>query len=867
MKFPSFAPVPGALALAIGQILWASSAAHADQPVVAENGNVVLVDSVFIATAGNNQTAITARTGGQVQAQNTYIATSGNASQGVHVRGAGSRFDSQSVLNIFTSGTGSSGLLVEEQGAAIVQSMALMTTGRQAHGVQTLRGAETQLFDASVTTHGEGSYGLDLLGGDARLAASNLDIETFGDLASGVHVNNDSTVQLNDSSITTEGAQARGIYAIGGGASVNGERLHITTRGDNASGVYALDTDQVLTLQDFKVSTHGNDSHGVQIDQAQASLHNGEIHVDQGYGLWAGGMTGAGGPASIDASNLRLVGGGVRAIAGAAVVLRDSHIVTGRDGAVALSVARDGSISLDNVTAHASGVDSAVARMEGGSMIARNSDMAAASGQALDVRSGINSFELDGGTLAGAVQVADGASLDLILRNGAIMDGHLQKVTHMQVLDGAHWNMDASSNIGALHLDGGVVSFGNPQQFYTLTTGELTGNGVFALSLNMQDRQIDFLDITGQASGDHRVRIQNSGSEPLQDFDPLHVIRTGGGDAHFALIGERVDLGAFSYELRKTDDDWYLSGERSAVSPSTRTVQALFNSAPTIWYGELSTLRSRMGEVRGTGQAGMWMRSYGNKYNVDTGGGLAYRQQQMGFSLGADTTASTLDGQWLVGALGGYSRSDLALSRGSSGQVDSYYLGGYASWLAEDGWYTDTAIKFNQYHNRADVSMSDGTRAVGDYISHGLGGSVELGRHIKLGDELFVEPFGQLSGMVVRGRKFRLDNGLQAQNDQTSSLLGKAGATLGRTYPLATGGIVQPYVKAAVAHEFAHGNQVQVNGHRFANDLSGTRGELAAGVAVAMAANVQLHGHVDYLAGEQIEQPWGVNVGLRYAFD
>lgn len=475
----------------------------------------------------------------------------------------------------------------------------------------------------------------------------------------------------------------------------------------------------------------------------------------------------------------------------------------------------------------------------------------------------------------------------------------------MDLSNGARLNGELH-NVTALHLDGGTIGFGDPAQFYTLSLGELSGSGIFSLSLNMQDRQIDFIDIAGQASGNHLVRIQNSGLEPAANFDPLQVVRTGGGDAHFALLGDRVDLGAFSYVLKREGDDWHLSGERESASPgpgpdpdpgpspepgpepgpspdpdpspdpgpspspdpspSTRTVQALFNTAPSIWYGELSSLRGRLGEVRAGGQGGAWMRSYGNRYRVDSAGGLNYSQQQLGFSLGVDTLLSQPAGHWLVGVLAGHSHSDLNLSRGSTGTVDSYYVGAYGTWLADDGWYLDAVLKLNQFQNRAAVAMSDGSRAAGHYRSHGLGASLELGKHIGLADGLFVEPFAQWSGLAVGARRFSLDNGLQAENGGTRSLLGKAGATLGRSHALASGGIVQPYVKAALAREFARANDLQVNGHRFANDLAGTRGELGAGVAVSMSSHLQLHAHLDYMKGEGIEQPWGVNVGLRYGF-
>lgn len=80
------------------------------------------------------------------------------------------------------------------------------------------------------------------------------------------------------------------------------------------------------------------------------------------------------------------------------------------------------------------------------------------------------------------------------------------------------------------------------------------------------------------------------------------------------------------------------------------------------------------------------------------------------------------------------------------------------------------------------------------------------------------------------------------------------------------GRFAQPYVRLAYAHEFVNNNQVEVNDNRFDNDLSGSRGEIGAGLAVSLGDRLQLHADFDYSNGAKIEQPWGANVGLRYSW-
>jgi outer membrane autotransporter protein len=346
------------------------------------------------------------------------------------------------------------------------------------------------------------------------------------------------------------------------------------------------------------------------------------------------------------------------------------------------------------------------------------------------------------------------------------------------------------------------------------------------------------------------------------------VIHIAAGDAQFSLRDGPVEQGAFSYDLIKLgNNDWYLNTASRIISPGTQSVMALFNAAPTVWYGELSTLRSRMGEVRmDQGKAGGWIRAYGNKYDVSASSGVAYKQTQQGLSFGADAPLPIGDGQWLVGLLAGYSKSDLDMSRGTTGEVDSYYLGAYTTWLSDEGYYADGVLKFNRFQNTSDVQLSDGKKAKGDYDNNAVGASVEFGRHIKLAEDYFVEPFTQLSGVIIEGANYDLDNGLSAEGDRAHSLLGKVGATVGRNFTLGKDTVVQPYLRAAYVHEFAQGSDVEVNHNNFKADLSGSRGELGAGLAMTVTDKVSIHTEFDYSNGDKIEQPWGFNFGARYSW-
>lgn len=539
----------------------------------------------------------------------------------------------------------------------------------------------------------------------------------------------------------------------------------------------------------------------------------------------------------------------VAGVTGDGSLVLDQTTVEGKTGAAILVAGRPGRIPTATIEVN-----------NGSQLIGGNGNLLEVTGGATANMS-VNNSHLNGNVLVEA-----GSSANLSLQNNASLTGTLLNVDSLSIGDHSFWNLTGNSLVGALDLAGGTVKFGETNAFYQLNLDSLSGNGTFVMGADFAAGLNDFLNIAGDATGQHSLLVASSGLEPVSPGD-VHIVHTGGGDAEFSLVGGAVDIGAWSYGLKQEGNDWFLDPSARTISPGTRSVLALFNTAPTVWYGEMTSLRSRMGELRHNGaQAGGWIRSYGNKYSVSDANGVGFKQSQRGFSLGADAPLSE-DSQWLVGVMAGHSNSDLDLSRGTSGTVKSYYAGLYATWMDDDsGYYFDGVVKANRFENDSKVGLSDGAQAKGNYGTNGIGASVEVGRNIKLDNEFFVEPFAQASTVVVKGKDYKLDNGLQAKGQNTQSVLGKLGVTVGRDFVMDNGSIVQPYLRTAVAHEFAKDNKAKVNGHVFNNDLSGSRVELGAGVAVSLSQNLQLHADFEHSKGKHVDQPWGVNVGVRYSW-
>lgn len=837
-------PRQSILAIAISQTLLFSSvqafAADEDQ-VSARDGEEVSVSDRKIETVSAGVYGMHASSGGKIKSADMAVATSGKDAYGVLVHGQGSTFQSTGELQIETSGEGATGLRVGVGAVADVEKITVVTSGNSAAGIYAFSDGAIQLGGGSVTTTGDHSAGI--LGWQlSSVEAANLQIRTEGYRSLGVEGHSGAVIDLQGSSIVTEGDESSGAGADSGASIELSQGSSIVTRGRESHGVFSIGNSSLVTLNDSSIETFGEGSAGV-VTQSGGRVELNNSHVK------ANGAGAVG--AQLSGGTLAVNGGSIQSQTSAAIN------ISGQGNTVAIDNAYIGSVEGPAIKVEG-GAEATITVSNGSTLSAGNGR-----GELLDVQSdSVLDLVVDGSYLHGNLTIPEGGLVNVRLQNGTRFTGQMSDVKNLQLDAGVGWDIMGDSNVESLVLNGGSIDFAKAEGFHQLSMGELSGNGSFGLKLDMDNQQVDFLNIEGQATGNHVLSIQNSGAEPESGFDPLQVVHTGGGDAQFSVLGERVDLGAYSYGLERQGDDWFLTGEDREVSPATRSVQALFNSAPTVWYGEMSTLRSRMGEVRSSGQGGAWMRSYGNQFRVAGRDGLGFEQQQSGFSLGVDAPLAVTDGVLLVGLLGGYSKSDLSQSRGSSGTVDSFYVGTYGTWMNSNGYYVDGVLKLNQFQNRADVLMSDFSKAKGSYRNYGLGASLEAGRQIQLTEHLFIEPFAQVSAVAVQGKSFSLDSELKADNAATHSLLGKVGMTLEHRNQW-----LSPYIKVALAQEFARDNDVEVNGHRFNNDLYGTRAELGAGLALSLSSNLQLHADFDYMNGQGIEQPWGANVGVRYAFD
>ncbi|WP_126363075.1 autotransporter outer membrane beta-barrel domain-containing protein [Pseudomonas fluorescens] len=675
-------------------------------------------------------------------------------------------------------------------------------------------------------------------------------------LLGGIAGNRFSKIDIQDSTVQGTGATSFGIRLLEGTLSASSSTI---TGGDNGLAV-GTDT-QVATVIPSTITLDGTRVEGVSGSAILVGINApnfptvANITVLNRSTLIGGNNTllevGPGASANLVVDNSDLVGN-VEVVSGSSanVTLQNNATLAG---------------NLQNV---ASATLNNRARLTGNIIGASAVVIDNASTLAGELQGVANTTIDNQSVLTGNISGAANSVSTLRLDNASILTGQVSDVSNFAISNQALWQMTASQSVNNLALaNGGRVKMGEGQQYFQLNVANLSGSGTFEIGTDFNKGISDLLNVTGSAAGNHQLLVSSTGLDPVSDAS-IKVVQSVAGTAAYGLVNDKVDAGAFTYKLIKEGNDWYLQPDRDVVSTPTRSVLAIFGTAPTVIYGEMASLNNRMGDLRNnSGLTGGWVRSYGNRYSISNNAyGDGYSQNQYGLSMGVDTPIQLAGETVLLGVFAGYSKSDLDLKRGSSGEIDSTSIGVYGTWLGESGYYLDTVAKLNHFRNDAKVTMSDGTRTKGDYNNLGASASAEFGKHIEISGGYYAEVFTQWQGASVQGKEYTLDNGLRADADTTRSLLGKVGVTLGRGMTLADGSIVQPHVRAALANEFVKNNEVRVNDNKFNNDLSGGQFEVGAGVSWTLTDRWQMHAEVDTSKGENVSKDFGMNVGVHYQF-
>ncbi len=247
--------------------------------------------------------------------------------------------------------------------------------------------------------------------------------------------------------------------------------------------------------------------------------------------------------------------------------------------------------------------------------------------------------------LVGKVVVSEGASFRT---HGAVdtskADVSLENSVWTIIADITTTNQNTLLNLANLAMsDANVIMMDEPvtrssvtasaENFITLTTNTLSGNGNFYMRTDMANHQSDQLNVTGQATGDFKIFVTDTGASPAAG-DSLTLVTTGGGDAAFTLgnAGGVVDIGTYEYTLLDNGNhSWSLAENRAQITPSTTDVLNMAAAQPLVFDAELDTVRERLGSVKGVNyDTAMWSSAINTRNNVTTDAGAGFEQTLTG---------------------------------------------------------------------------------------------------------------------------------------------------------------------------------------------------------------------------------------------
>ena len=315
---------------------------------------------------------------GTAHAGAVSVETFGTGSIGIHAVSDLNNAEVQS-QNLVTHGDGSTGILVEADYFAVVDSNILSTGGDDATGIS-ISSDMAQVKSNEVVTQGDRSIGIDV---DARVAGviEANSVETSGDDAIGIRARaNGGNLQVYNTSVVTtgDGATALDLEALG---SVLLESDEVSTSGNNAVGVRALSRDynlyaflgSVSTLGDGAtgisvaanlaadvevdtVSTAGNGANGIEMFTAEgaATLRNGSV-TTLGDDLTAILVGSASGRVDVETGSVSTAGDNAQAIhliSGGSTRLVAGDVTTQGDDSDGVEINSQGDVeaSIDSIT-------------------------------------------------------------------------------------------------------------------------------------------------------------------------------------------------------------------------------------------------------------------------------------------------------------------------------------------------------------------------------------------------------------------------------------------------------------------------------------------------------------------------------------
>ncbi|GKX53894.1 autotransporter [Leminorella grimontii] len=814
-------------------------------------------DRVVPTAIGDKQGAISVSGAGAVLNTNgATIIANGSTAQGILLQNGGA-------LNFVDTDISSVDYAINAVSSVVNLSGGTITTGTSSKA-----GAITVYFSTLGITgtkvSATGSQATGVFGSHSTITLEDVDIfvNSAGGIGFDANVKTNSTVK--NSVIKTEGNDTTGVTMYGDSLSLL--NVDITTSGSTANGinVYGGAVDMI----DSDISTEGKEAHGIRLYGSSSS--------------------------SVTANDVRVTVKGENA----AALLLDTNSAEQR---ATLQNSRISSVQSDGIRLYR-----AI-----GTVNLTGSSVTGGNGVAMNVTLGsTGTLVADDSTLNGDLVVSADSTADVTLKNSSVFNGAADSVTTLD-MDNSRWNLSRDSNVDVFKAVGSTVAFNAPEggAFKTLTLGSLGGsNTTFVLNTVLDEgganAQSDKIHITGDASGDHTLVINQAGGlGALTEGDGIQVVAIDGNATGSFKLGNRVSADAYEYLLYQGGEsdanDWYLrsyvqlpaeptdegeSGSEGASGSASggsgegaklvlyRPEVANYVAAPYLneQYGfdAIGTRHERIGDDVSRSANGAWGRISGQHVENESGS-FSYTTNTWFAQLGMDLyqAQNDADTKTIAGVMMTLGRQttdakdsvrslmpDMSTSVGNI-DSDMYSLGAYYSRDTQDGAYLDLVTQGTYYRN--EYSSDHDAKQTG----YGAVLSAEVGKAFPLGNGWSVEPQAQLMYQYLNLDAFH-DDVSDVEGVSHSSVRARGGLRI--TKDMET---VKPYVTMDVVHSLNDAPDVKVGSTKMNSGFTETWWRMGTGVSVKVADRVSVYGDVKYQKDFSSDvDGYSGNVGVKVSF-
>ena len=703
------------------------------------------------------------------------------------------------------------------QGRVSISGNEINVTSENGRGIQNASGSTLNLQGQNIIVRGSELAVLNV-GANLTVGSQNSQVvrlSATGENSRGMEVNSLGSATISGQHVEISG-QDIGLYALNGAVEVNAGQL-IIAAGENGQGLIAQSNDEQMTNP---------------AQRGTIEIHADSTVIDASQGAGAG----------ITATSYGLVD-----ISGDLTVNAQDAIYTRGNSTINVNTGGNSTVVLNGNIAFAS------------------PGPAENSGEILDSEVNIN---LTGAGSSWTGNVYKAYSKDISVEN--------RYVTGLSVTlaNDAQWNptiITAQSDdtgvsegqaLNNLHFDGGVINLTHgSDQVVTIENTTGSGGTVNLLTTENEDGVLQTGTVNfGTVKGAPNLLVNYTGitADDLKGRSLSEI--DGGVEANGATRTEHVGQGAILGAVTETYD---AQGEMTSRTVAENTRLNAYGSVAALsimqWRHEMSDLTKRMGELRMSPEGvGSWARIYGSEQEYGSQN-ITARNNSVQVGVDADVGYG-----WKVGAAFSYTDGKADYDLGNADNK-SYGLGVYGTWMAENGQYVDLTAKYNRLDTDFELEGMDGSSD-----NNAFSVSAEYGWHLKLGQAGFVEPQAQVTYGYIQGDKFHTSNGVEIDQDNFESLIGRVGVRTGFHLPNDKGVI---YARVSGLHDFKgdFDSTATLMSDRtlydhVSEDLGDTWVEFGVGANFNWTDTTYSYVDLERSNGGDVKENWRWNVGIRHVF-